>query len=194
MTRRFVFSLASIALGATVALGTLDTAAQQPRSTGAASFVRSGSGVVSEGHGATRTGVVPPALGSTVAGMGALTLQSNATFNFGTDGIGTFVFSGFTANGFTLDIQNWTNSNANIVAQTSGIDGMDDRLIFAGAPTDISFITFNGAPSAFILLDPGFYEVVPIPEPGTWSGAALALAAIGFTQRRRRRALAARRV
>src|SRR6187431_2001297 len=39
MTRRFVFSLATIALGATVALGTLDTAAQQARPTGAASFV-----------------------------------------------------------------------------------------------------------------------------------------------------------
>src|SRR6188508_2632779 len=39
MTRRFVVSLATIALGVTVALGTLDTAAQQRRSTGAASFV-----------------------------------------------------------------------------------------------------------------------------------------------------------
>jgi len=39
MKRRFVFSLATVALGVTVALGTLDTAAQQRRSTGAASFV-----------------------------------------------------------------------------------------------------------------------------------------------------------
>jgi len=39
MKRRFVFSLATIALGVTVGLGTLDTAAQQRRSTGAASFV-----------------------------------------------------------------------------------------------------------------------------------------------------------
>ena len=39
MTRRFVFSLATIAFTATVALGTLDTAAQQRRGSGAASFV-----------------------------------------------------------------------------------------------------------------------------------------------------------
>ena len=39
MTRRFVFSLATIALGATVALGTLDTTAQQARGSGAAKWV-----------------------------------------------------------------------------------------------------------------------------------------------------------
>jgi len=39
MPRRFVFSLATIALGVTVALGSLDTTAQQRRSDGAASFV-----------------------------------------------------------------------------------------------------------------------------------------------------------
>jgi hypothetical protein len=36
-------------------------------------------------------------------------------------------------------------------------------------------------------------EVVPVPEPSTWLGAALALGAIGFTQRRRLRDLLARR-
>jgi hypothetical protein len=32
-------------------------------------------------------------------------------------------------------------------------------------------------------------QVIPLPEPSTWIGAALAVAAIGFTQRRRLRAL-----
>ena len=36
-------------------------------------------------------------------------------------------------------------------------------------------------------------EVTAVPEPGTWIGGALALAAIGFTQRRRIRGLIARR-
>jgi MYXO-CTERM domain-containing protein len=36
-------------------------------------------------------------------------------------------------------------------------------------------------------------EVVPVPEPSTWVIGALALAAIGFTQRRRIRGLIARR-
>jgi autotransporter-associated beta strand protein len=152
-------------------------------------FLRGTGAVVSEGSGSTVTGGVPDGTTST-AGLGALSLQSNSTFDFGTSGVGTFVFGTFTSNTNTLNILNWT-SNASILAGNSGVDGMDDRLIFSGAPTDISFITFNGAPAAFIPLDVGFYEVVPaaIPEPSTWIGAALALGAIGFTQRRRLRAL-----
>jgi hypothetical protein len=120
--------------------------------------------------------------------LGALSLQSNSTFDFGTNGVGTFVFGTFTSNTNTLNILNWT-SNASIASLTSGTDGVDDRLIFSGAPTDIGFITFNGSPATFIPLDVGFYEVVPapIPEPSTWIGAALALAAIGFMARGRAR-------
>lgn len=151
--------------------------------TGTPTFARSGSGVVSEGVGATSTGGVP--FGSSSVGLGALSLQSNATFDFGSGGVGTFVFTSFTANTNTLNILNWT-SNASFSGLVSGTDGVDDRLIFAGLPTDVVFITFNGTPAAFIPLDIGFYEVVPVPEPGTWIGGALALAAIGFTQRRRR--------
>jgi len=155
---------------------------------GNATFVRSGSGIVSEGSGATNTGGT--IAGTSSIGLGALTLQSNATLNFGTAGVGTFTFASFTANANTLNILNWT-SNANFSTTTSGVDGTDDRLIFGGTlPPATAFITFNGAASTVIPLDTGFYEVVPltpIPEPSTWVGAALALGAIAFAQRRRLR-------
>jgi fibronectin-binding autotransporter adhesin len=154
--------------------------------TGTATFQRGDGTVVSEGVGAQRTGPLPTDVsGTSAAGLGALSLQSNATFDFGTIGVGTFTFGTFTANGNTLTILNWTSANANVLAQTSGIDGTDDRLIFSGVPTDIGSINFNGTAATFILLDTGFYEVVPVPEPSTWIGAALALAAIGVTQRKR---------
>ncbi len=149
-----------------------------------------GTGTFTEGTGAVRTAPGPVGLtGTSTVGLGALTLTSNATIDFNllsTSGVATFNFAGFTPGTFTLNILNWTSSNANFTAQTSGIDGTDDRLIFAGAlPPAVSNITFNGAPAGVVALDAGFYEVVPIPEPSTWIGAALALAAIGFTQRKR---------
>ena len=158
--------------------------------TGTPTFERSGSGNVSEGTGAHRTGPAPlDFTGSSSVGLGALSLQSNATFNFGTDGVGTFTFASFNPGTFTLDVLNWTSSNANFTASTSGIDGTDDRLIFAGAlAPNTTFITFDGAQSTALLLEPGFWEVMPlqpVPEPSTWIGGALALAAVGFTQRRR---------
>jgi fibronectin-binding autotransporter adhesin len=150
---------------------------------------RSGPGVVSEGTGASRNGAT--VTGTSTVGLGALTLTSNATIDFNllsAGGVGTLTFASFTANGNTLNILNWT-SNANFSTPTSGVDGTDDRLIFGGAlPPTTAFITFNGAASTFIALDPFFYEVVPltpIPEPSTWVGAAVALVAIAFSQRRR---------
>jgi autotransporter-associated beta strand protein len=162
-----------------------------PTGTGTATFQRgaeitTGAGV-SEGTGASRNGVTLTNTPST-PGLGALSLQSNATFDFGSGGVGTFTFGGnFTANGNTLTILGWT-SNASALAVMSGVDGTDDRLIFNGAPTDIAFINFNGTPATFIPLDGTFYEVVPVPETSTWVTGALALAAIGFMSRKSRRA------
>lgn len=153
-------------------------------------FERNGSGVVSEGTGAQRTGPGPlDVTGTSSVGLGALSLQSNATFNFGTGGVGTFTFASFAPGTFTLNVLNWTNSNADFTASMSGIDGIDDRLIFAGVlPPDTAFITFNGNQSTALLLEPGFWEVMPltaVPEPSTWIGGALALAALGFMSRKR---------
>jgi fibronectin-binding autotransporter adhesin len=153
---------------------------------GSAAIVRSGPGVVSEGTGAQVTnGVVTG--GMSTVGLGSLTLQSNSTLNFGTLGVGTLTFAGFNPGTFTLTISNWTSS-ASLASLTSGTDGTDDRLIFAGiTPPNTTFITFDGTAAAFIPLDTGFWEVVPVPEPSTWIGAALALGAVVFAQRRRLR-------
>jgi autotransporter-associated beta strand protein len=153
-------------------------------------FERNGNTVVSEGTGAHRTGPGPTDFtGASSVGLGALSLQSNATFNFGTGGVGTFTFASFAPGTFTLNVLNWTSSNADFTASMSGIDGIDDRLIFAGVlPPDTAFITFNGAQSTALLLEPGFWEVMPltaVPEPSTWIGGALALAVIGFMSRKR---------
>lgn len=150
--------------------------------TGTPTFARSGSGVVSEGTGAARNGLTVS--GTSTVGLGALSLQSNAVFDFGANGVGTFTFNGFTSNTHTLDILNWT-SNASFSTLTSGVDGIDDRLIFAGAPADIGFITINGVAATFIPLDTGFYEVVPVPEMSTWITGVLALGAVVCSKRKR---------
>lgn len=145
--------------------------------------------IVSEGLGASRNGAT--VTGTTSPGLGALSLQSNATFNFGSIGVGTFVFGTFTSNGNSLTITNWTSS-ATVAGLVSGVDGSNDRLIFTGAPTDVASINFDGTPATFILLDTvlgvDYYEVVPtvIPEPSTWIGAALALAGLGYAHLRGR--------
>jgi autotransporter-associated beta strand protein len=151
---------------------------------------RSGPGVVSEGSGSTKTNGIPNG-GTSTIGLGALTLTSNSTINFNllsAGGVGTLTFASFSSTGSTLNITNWVSA-ASFTAQTSGVDGTDDRLIFGGtvAP-NTAFITFDGAASGLIPLDAGFWEVVPltpVPEPSTWIGAALALGAIGWTQRKR---------
>jgi hypothetical protein len=65
------------------------------------------------------------------------------------------------------------------------------------SPTQLAMIQFysgtgTGAyPLGAFILPTG--EVVPVPEPSTWIGAGLAVAAIVFTQRRKLRGLIAKR-
>jgi autotransporter-associated beta strand protein len=146
-------------------------------------FARSGAGAVSEGAGASRIGST--LTGTSSVGLGALTLQTNSILDFGSAGVGTFTFSSFTPNGNTLNILNWT-SLANATSNLSGVDGIDDRLIFnEDQSSNIAFFNFNGLPAAEITLDSGFFEIVAVPEPSTWVGAALACSTIAFSQRRR---------
>lgn len=153
---------------------------------GTASFTRSGSGEVSEGSGAIRDGSVS---GASIIGLGALTLQANSNFDFGTVGVGTFTLTTFVPNGHVLDILNWTSS-ANFGSLKSGVDGTDDRLIFSQDQAgNLAFITFNGTPAAQIPLDGSFVEIVPIPEAATWVVGLLIFGAMAVTQKRRLRAL-----
>jgi len=146
---------------------------------------RSGSETVSEGVGATRNGAI--VTGTSSVGLGALTLNSTSNLDFGTGGVGTLVFASFTPNANVLNILDYTNSHANPTTNTSGSDGVDDRLIFhqdqSGNLADFNF--GSGLTAAEIALDSGFFEIVAVPEPDTWVAAALALGAVGFAQRRR---------
>ncbi|HEY1769770.1 MAG TPA: PEP-CTERM sorting domain-containing protein [Chthoniobacterales bacterium] len=144
----------------------------------------------SEGSGSTSLGgsVVS---GTSAFGMGALTLSSNSTLDYGTTGKATLTFTSFSPTaGTILNILNYTNTTENISLMKSGIDGTDDRLIFdANESSNLSDFSFNGVGATEIALGGGYFEIVPVPEPSTWLPAGLSLGAVVFTQRRRLRAL-----
>ena len=121
-------------------------------------------------------------------GVGALTLMANSTIDFAMGATSSIIqFAGLTAHtpttGPNLSITNW-NGNADM-------GGGPERLLFSGSVADFttqyaqSDVSFNGLTGYNAFQFEGFYEITAVPEPGTWIGAALALAAIGFTQRRR---------
>jgi hypothetical protein len=129
-------------------------------------------------------------------GVGALTLTANSIISFATGVTNSIIqFAGIGAHipttGADLLITNW-NGDANM-------GGGPERLLFSGNTADFttqysqSDVSFNGMTGYNIYQFGGFYEVTAVPEPSTWVGAALALAAIGFTQRRRLRSLLAHR-
>lgn len=121
--------------------------------------------------------------GSTSAvGMGALTLTANSTLDF-TQSSGTLTFASFSPSTFTLAITNYIGT---------GSPGGTDQLIFnQDQATRLGSFDFGfgaGVNVAESDLGGGFWEVystTPIPEPSTWIGGALALGAIGITQRKR---------
>ena len=120
-------------------------------------------------------------------GMGALTLTLTNTIDLGTgNSIISFAdSSGQTWTGATLRIVNWTG--------TVGLGDGTDQVYFGttsgglnqGQLDQISFYSdaagLNFLGTGMILPDG---EVVPVPEPATWAGAALALGAILWRRRR----------
>ena len=140
-------------------------------------------------------GIRPTNGGATngAAGMGALTLQSNnsslhETFNFGSTTAGSsLVFSSLAASskGAFVDILNWGGT-----ANTDNGATTNDRLLFASDPgfsaTDLANFAFSGfATGATEIAYGNLFEIVPIPEPGSWLAGALAFIALFATQRRR---------
>ncbi len=120
------------------------------------------------------------------AGIGALTLgAAGSKIDFGAGTVGVLSFSSFTPGTFSLTIDNWTGT-ANTIGNSS-----TDRLVFqqSQSASDLSRFNFTGfAPGAIqISLGGGFFEIVPVPEPSTWIGAALATGVFGFNVVRRRR-------
>ena len=130
---------------------------------------------------------------ATVVGLGALTLSASSIIDF-TGAAATLTFASGTYSSGTLTINNWSG-----IAETAGLDGVNDRLIFSGnnstrlaflstfSPSSIAFAGFGSGYTA-LQFDANHFEVVPVPEPsGTF--AALALLGLGaWREGRRRRA------
>ncbi len=114
--------------------------------------------------------------------MGMLTMRSNATIDFTSAAAGSaLVFQSFNfISGTAINIKNWTG--------TGGGSGLD-QLLFATNPNltanDLRFVQFtndsgaNFATGGMMIDYNGYYELVPVPEPGTWAAASLALLAPG---------------
>ena len=116
--------------------------------------------------------------------LGALTLDETYTFDYATAGIGTTIFRPSARRTFITPAEDMPQAvpawNSSTVPSTSFY-----------VPTYESY----QLPGGFSAEDSTTEELppLPIPEPSTWIGALLALAAIGFTQRARLAGLIGRR-
>jgi autotransporter-associated beta strand protein len=133
-------------------------------------------------------------VGSTVLpGMGALTLTSTATIDLGNlASIISFADSHNEMWTGSLRILNWTGT----IGTGDGTDqvyfGTDSNGLSSTQLNQISFFSDDGTTllgTAQILADGEIVPLAPVPEPATWIVGALALAAVGFTQRRKLRGL-----
>lgn len=166
--------------------------------------INNSAGVTISGGGTFKTGGLSegtrpssPSATNGVPGMGALTLTStssgsHATIDFATGANGSsLVFTSLSGgNGAFVDIRNWTG-----LAGTDNGGTGNDRLLFGTNPlltnaqlANIAFFNDSNTPFAIggtLIAYGNEFELVPVPEPSTWIGGALALAAVGFMQRRR---------
>lgn len=115
-------------------------------------------------------------------GLGALTLSANSVLDYMLSS-GTLSFASFSPGSNILSIINYVG--------TGSPQGSDQLIFNQNESTRLSDFNFGfgaGVNVAQFDLGNGFWEVYstqPIPEPGTWMAAALALGAIGYSQRRR---------
>jgi fibronectin-binding autotransporter adhesin len=130
--------------------------------------------------------------GATNGTVGTLTLASNLTV------LGT--------SGYIVDISGTTSDRLNIGGTLDLSGSTSDALIFSGtfdgtsSYTLATYASVSGTFNTVTGLDPGYQLIygtnsliaAPIPEPSTWIGGALALAAVGFVQRGKLRRLIAR--
>jgi hypothetical protein len=127
--------------------------------------------------------------------IGVLTLNSNLIFSFTSGTIGAYLVDLSGAASDLLELGGILNLN-----------GSFDQLTLSGTPDGTSsytLATYSSVSGVFDLVNvPANYQLIyggtdlilaPIPEPSTWIGGALVLAAIGFQQRRRLRGLLALR-
>ena len=119
---------------------------------------------------------------ASAAGLGALTLAAAGShLDFSTGTVGIITFAGFAPGTFTLTIDNWSGT-----AATQG-NGTTDRLIFGSNQSgNLSHFNFTGyGPGAMQYdLGNGYWEVVPVPEAGTYFSGLLVFALVLFHHRK----------
>jgi autotransporter-associated beta strand protein len=145
------------------------------------------------------TGGTPAIPSSGAVGLGALTMNSSSIIDL--TGTSVFHFSDSSAMAWTgtLSIWDWTGTATTGGGAEQILFGNTVNGLNSGQLLQISFYSDGGSTlisnTALILADgeiiPG--PMTPVPEPSTWIGAALALGAIGFTQRRKLRGFVAQR-
>jgi fibronectin-binding autotransporter adhesin len=151
-------------------------------------------------------------LGGTGTIGGATTVNDQANITGGTNGtIGTLTLSStspltFTGNSTYLVDINAATADKLAIGGLLDLRGGSDQIFFnaLATPTAASYTlaTYTGVLGVFDIEGyvPAGYTLVyglteldlvmiPVPEPSTWIAAALALGAIGFTQRRKLRRL-----
>lgn len=128
----------------------------------------------------------------TSPGMGALTLTSASTIDLGTVA-SVLAFADSHLSGWTgaLRILNWSGSLTG-----DGTDqvyfGTNSGGLTTAQLNQISFYSDGGSTllgTAAILADGEIIPALPIPEPSTWIGGAMAFGAIVFVSRRRLRSV-----
>lgn len=193
-----IFSGANTYTGATnVTSGTLLINGNQSSAIGAVTVKNIGT--VLGGTGTIGGTVTVDTGGTITAGtsgtIGVLTLNSNLIFSFTSGTIGAYLVDLSGAASDLLELGGVLNLN-----------GSFDQLTLSGTPDGTSsytLATYSSVSGVFDLVNvPANYQLIyggtdlilaPIPEPSTWIGGALVLAAIAFQQRRRLRELLARR-
>lgn len=125
-------------------------------------------------------------------GLGALNLTAAGSHvDFGTTTAGVITFASFAPGSFTLTIDNWSGSAGGMG------NGSTDRLIFAvNQSGNLGRFDFTGfAPGAVQFdLGGGYWEVVPVPEAGTYLSGFIVFALILFHHRKQFRQLIQRRL
>ena len=121
-------------------------------------------------------------------GVGALSLSTNSIIDLANTSLLHVAASGNQTWAGTLSIYNWSGSKSGGAAEQLLFGTNDSSTSLTQTQLDsIRFYSDSGTTflgtGTFAGLNDG--EVVPVPEPSTWAAGLLAVAALGFTQRRR---------
>ena len=150
----------------------------------------SGSGTLLGGTGAIGGNVYM--FGSSITGgtdtsVGTLTLQQNLVMATGEGAGGTYLanLSGNKSDKLAIS-GNLTLGFGTTLSISGTADGTTTYILATFATHLGTFDTTSGIPAGYALVyNTTDLELVPIPEPATWLGGAIALGALLWTQRRR---------